>query len=193
MNLKFYRTPFIFAFITSLFSCNNDLKVKPTDDKTDSLAAVETRRIIGAFTKSNIKSEFFTLHAKPLVYVSEDLKKELESVDPTLYLALNKAIERPKTNVGNVCWTEELAPNAILISEMKFDKHHNPTLNRKMMALPGHGVYEISSPIFNKTFDIALFKYAFICGGRCAHGKLVLYKKQNKVWQEIKILANWIS
>lgn len=55
------------------------------------------------------------------------------------------------------------------------------------------GLLTVSKPIFNKTKDLVYFRYGFICGPLCGHGKDLILEKRNGKWVIKEITGFWVS
>ena len=56
-----------------------------------------------------------------------------------------------------------------------------------------NGYLSISKPIFNETYDLAYVQKGTVCGRLCGGGGAFIFKFENGIWKEIKILSSWVS
>jgi hypothetical protein len=176
-------------------ACNNESFLSKEEKlKLDSIHRVETKRVVAVLIASYVKPEFFSLNSKPLDFRTINayrLKDSLQHIDSAFCSSIIKKIEADEISNTTFRWTEDLIPRAIII-DFKMSKTHE-LFNKKLSAMAGEGLYFISEPLFNETYDLALVDYGFASRKRCGVGRLILYKKVEGRWMEYKIFSDWIA
>lgn len=162
--------------------------------KLDSIHRVEIKRVVAVLMASYVKPEFFSLNSKPLDFKTINtyrLKDSLQHIDSVFCSSIIKKMEADEIDKTTFRWTEDLIPRAIIV-DFTMSKTHE-LFNKKLSAMAGDGLYFISEPLFNESYDLALVDYGFSCGDRCGVGRMVLYRKVEGRWVEYKIFSDWIA
>ncbi|QEC66823.1 hypothetical protein FRZ67_05710 [Panacibacter ginsenosidivorans] len=92
-------------------------------------------------------------------------------------------------------WSKEILPNVKIISHDTIENifKHKPDGWGYFRKNIGEAINEFSFPVFLRNYTYCIFCFDYSCGWVCGSGKMVLYKKYNNKWVQVKIYCEWVS
>jgi hypothetical protein len=191
---KIFLAGFIFVALSSCKSNHSNANTVLQLDK-DSIEYINRCvEFIKEVRKENVSDTNYILEDKPslLLYYNciDDLLKDTETFTKE---ELNFIKNKEYFSISK--WTKEMFPNIKFVSSDTVKAIFSNNANGWTYFYKNFGrkFSTFSVPIFLRNNTYCLFYSDNHCGWLCGGGSLILYKKENGKWVEIKSYCNWIS
>ncbi|WP_442588263.1 hypothetical protein ACSBL2_19675 [Pedobacter sp. AW31-3R] len=173
---KQYSVPcilFSIAFaVTILLSCE--------EKKPDPRIKKETRELFKAYIAKELQKDSILLSAKPVNMQSELCIDQIILDHQEINETTNQILE--KINADTTEWTNEIIPNAILLSEQDLISFQNSVETNQIKD----GNFTLSHPVFFNDLKLAIVKVNFFCGKRCGQSVTLVFEKKDNAWSVLK-------
>jgi hypothetical protein len=182
--------------VASLFVCGQDTPNISNGFSVKQDSIVYLQKCI-AFIKEIKQKELsdtnFILADKPFSFEYFDCLKELME-DSTAYTTAELSFIKNRQYPLLTKWTRAFYGTIRLISSVTINEIFKdpskwwPYFNKNI----GREFNTFSVPIFLRNYSYCLFYSDHHCGGLCGGGRLILYKKENNKWIELKSYCIWV-